>query len=1141
MTNPLTVLALTPSIGGHYFGELLAGLTREISASRARLVVVETLPADVPQDGPGTPEDFDVRVAWSQVDGVVAVTTAVDADYLGALREQGLPVVLASMQMADFAAPVAMPDNHGGTFAAVEHLIGHGHTRIGFVGNLASQDVRERRAAYAQALATYDLTVDPAFIYGSPNDAETGGVVAARALLASTNRPTALMVATDRNAIGLMRTVTEAGFSIPADLAIVAFDNIEAGAFSAPALSSVNQRFDEVGALACRLMLATIHGEDVPSTVFTSPSVVVAVRESCGCTADSAGVTAGGDHWLLETSPELLRDELQDVLCGALLTGDGIVDGPLRDAVVATVRDAERLLQPGASVTAAAIEDLSAALRRLSPRADSLRRITDAMTDYVQRMSTWAGAPEGGATLASARVAAALWKSQAGAFLRRAERVELAIKEQFVVDAGLLGAGRFDPRELRWLTGTHVSAGVLALWVDGSPGGSLELVGAFDPTGVLPDLVGSVVTTGFFPPEPLIAAGDPASARVCVVVPVRTAERDWGLLAVVGEIDTTSARETYQHWAALLCASLESRRLQQEVRRSEDRYALAARATREGHWELDLVAHTLYLSDRCCALLGLEPDPRADRFAEWEALIHPDDLAEMRYKMRPGVMGPDESVDTEFRIRTPAGTDRWMLACAVGVSAPGGTGKRIVGSLADIDDRRSLEAQLRRSSLYDPLTGLPNRRVFLERLERAVEVWNRSRVPFAVLFLDLDGFKAVNDSLGHPIGDRLLAVVGTRLVRELRSVDTAARFGGDEFAVLLHDTVPDDVLLVAHRIQAGLAELIAIDGHEITIQASMGIATGTSEYASPEDILRDADTAMYHAKALGWGTVTFFDADMHAHVVRQQRMQTQIYRALEEHQFEVYYQPIVDLGTGRADRFEALVRWNHPERGLVMPGEFLPLMEETGLVIPLGRWIIDEVCRQLAVWGPAVANVAVNVANREFWHKDLLEHVLGCLDRHGLTADRLTLEITEGVIMRRPEVALLLVREMHDAGLELHIDDFGTGYSSLEMLHRFPVDAFKIDRAFIRELATGERSADLVRAIVAMGQALGLEMVAEGIETAHQLAFLRGIGCASGQGYLFSAGVPADQVPHLLSRTLEPGWNSFARAATPRTGARTPH
>ena len=244
--------------------------------------------------------------------------------------------------MADFAAPVAMPNYHGGTFAAVEHLIGHGLTRIGFVGNLARQDVRECSAAYAQALATYDLPVDPTLVYGASDKAEAGGVAAARALLASPHRPTALMVATDRHAIGLMRTLAEAGVSIPADLAIVAFDNFEARVFSTPSLSSVNQRFDEVGALAGRLVLAAIHGEDVPSTVFTSPSVVVAVRESRGCVADFPELSEGRENWLLETSPELLRDELQDVLCGALLTAAGMVDGSMRDAVVATVRDAER-------------------------------------------------------------------------------------------------------------------------------------------------------------------------------------------------------------------------------------------------------------------------------------------------------------------------------------------------------------------------------------------------------------------------------------------------------------------------------------------------------------------------------------------------------------------------------------------------------------------------------------------------------------------------------------------------------------------------------------------------------------------------------------------------------------------------------
>jgi diguanylate cyclase (GGDEF)-like protein len=663
----------------------------------------------------------------------------------------------------------------------------------------------------------------------------------------------------------------------------------------------------------------------------------------------------------------------------------------LHDAVVATVRDAVCLLQSGDNVTTVEIQALTTSLQRLTSRPDTLRRFGDLMTEYAQRVGTSTVPTTDGRLPASARLAAALWKVQAGAFLRQVETTETAIVEQYVVDAGLLDTGHSDPRDLRWLTGTHVKAGVLALWEDDPSSGRLQIVGTYDPANTLPNLVGAVMPTEHFPPEPLIAQAVAADREVCVVVPVSTPERDWGLLAVVGEIDTTTARETYQHWAALLCASLESQRLQETVRKS---------------------------------------------------------------------------------------------------------------------------------ALYDALTGLPNRQLFLQQLEHALALWQRSRTPFAVLYLDLDGFKLVNDSLGHQMGDRVLTAAGAAIMRELRSVDTAARFGGDEFVILLADTDPGGAVVVAQRVQVALAEMHDFDGHQIATQASMGIATSAIEYTSAEDVLRDADTAMYRAKSAEPGTAAFFDAAMHASALHQQLLHAEIRRALQENQFEVHYQPIVNLASGRADRFEALVRWRHPERGLVLPAEFLPVMEVTGLIVQLGHWILTEVCRQLVAWGPGVVNVSINVSDGEFWRQDLLTHVLETLRAHDLTADRLTLEITEGVLMRRPEVALRMMRKMHEAGLRLHIDDFGTGYSSLETLHRFPVDAFKIDRSFIRSLASADNSAELISALVALGKALGLAVVAEGVETSEQLTFLQEIGCAAGQGYLFMLAVTGDRAADLVGRSL---------------------
>jgi diguanylate cyclase (GGDEF)-like protein/PAS domain S-box-containing protein len=1119
---PVTVLVLTPSVGGQYYGELLAGLVREVARAGGRVVLVQTQEANDPSDEQSEASDFATRVAWSEVDGVVSVTTAVSASYLQQLRDAGKPVVLASSRLPGFEAPVALPDNQGGTVAAVEHLIAHGHTRIGFVGNIAQPDVSDRYAAYLQTLAAHELQADPALVFAAPNNSWSGGVRAADDVLGSPDRPTALMVATDQNAIGLMSVLTDAGLAIPGDIAVMGFDNIEESAFSTPTLSSVNQRFDEVGALAGRLVLAQIRGEVVAVAPHVLSAASIVLRDSCGCATSGLGNGIAGRDGSLDSSPEFLRDELQDTLCGLLLTGRSEGDDPVRDAVTATVREAERLLQADSQPTSAEIQWLAASLRRLTPHPDVLRRITGAVLGYLRRGAAALALVRGSETVGAGlgQLAAALWQVQAGAFLRQAQASEAALVEQYAVADGLLDAGRSDPRHLDWLDETHVRAGALALWDDDRSSGRLWLTGTYDPERLFPGVIGAAVTPEHFPPAPLIAAAHTADLGVCIVVPVRTKDRDWGLLTVVGEINTTSAVQTYQHWVAQLCASFEEQGLQEAVREREERYALAARATNDGLWEWDLRTWDFYMSDRCCTMLGLEPDPGADRLAQLLALVHPDDLSEMRRGMRSAAIGQQETTDSEYRIRTADGSYRWVLARELGVRPEGRLVERVVGSLSDIHERRSLEDQLRENALYDALTGLPNRRLFLLRLEHAVSLWHRSKTPFAVIFLDLDGFKTINDSFGHQMGDRVLNAVGARIKGELRAVDTGSRFGGDEFAILLHDVDPLNVLTVARRYQRSLAELIDLDGHEFTIGASLGVATSAIEYASAEDVLRDADTAMYHAKETEPGTASLFDAAMHARAVHQMQLSAEIRRALDQGQFEMHYQPIVDLVTGRADRFEALVRWRHPERGLILPGEFLPVMEETGLIVQLGRWIINEVCRQLAAWGPDVANVAVNVSDREFWNSDLLAHVLQSLKRHGLTPDRMTLEITESVIMHRPEVALHLMREMHAAGIQLHIDDFGTGHSSLSTLQRFPVDAFKIDRSFIHALKPGSRTDELVRAIIAMGKALDVAVVAEGIETEEQLKFMQEIGCATGQGFLFMPAVSAENAPDLIGRVL---------------------
>ena len=1122
--RPVTVLVLTPCIGGHFFGELVAGLSREVARAAGRIVLVQTLDGGVRIDEESELSAFAVPVAWDEVDGVVSITTAVQASYLQRLRDAGLPVVLASTRMEEFDAPVALPNNHDGTFAVVQHLIDHGHSRIGFVGNLAQPDIRDRFAAYREAIEENGITADPALVFATGNNDFTGGAAAADQVLAAPTRPTAVMVATDRNAIGLMDALRAAGVSVPGDIAIVGFDNMEEAAFSTPPLTSVNQRFDEIGALAGRLVLKQIRGQQVSFGLHAPSSFSLQLRGSCGCTPDGVGTAIIGraDRALsgpVERPAHSSRDELAAALREGLLVDDASHD-PLDAAIEETVAGVERLRYGGGEITAADIEWLAGSLNRLAARPNVLRRITLLVMAYLHAAPP---ARDGASAMADVwQVTTALWQLQAGAFLAQAETARAALQEQYAVDARMLTADRADLCRLDWLADTHVAAGALALWEQTGSGRQLRVVGSYDPDGRVPALIDTVTTAEQFPPEELIAAAGSADGRVCIVVPICTNDREWGLLAVLGKPDATSALQTYRHWAIQLCASFEAEELQDSVRQSEQRYAFAARAGNDGLWELKLRSGDFYLSDRCMEMLGIEPRADEDRRALWLARVHPEDVSLVRALTESVSSGTKETGSCEYRVRVSDGSYRWVLARALAVRSSAGVVDRVVGSLSDVHERHCLEDQLRENALFDALTGLPNRRLFLSRLEQAVALWERTQLAFAVIFLDLDGFKAINDSLGHQMGDRVLKEVGARIKRELRGVDTGARFGGDEFAILVADAEHDGALGVARRVQSALAEVIRLDDHRFAIGASFGVATSEVGYTCAEDVLRDADTAMYQAKQNDRGTISFFDSAMHAQAMQELRLGGEIRQALDEHQFEMRYQPIVNLVTGRTDRFEALVRWRHPERGLLMPDDFLPAMEESGAIVQLGHWIIDEVCRQLAAWGPEVANVALNVSDREFWHGDLQAQVVAGLARHQLGADRLTLEITEGVIMRRPEVAVRMMRELHDAGLRLHIDDFGTGYSSLETLHRFPVDAFKIDRSFIADLTTSDRIEELVRAIVAMGSALNLDVVAEGVETSEQLEFLQRIGCSAGQGFLFMPAVSGDHALATLGRVLGP-------------------
>jgi diguanylate cyclase (GGDEF)-like protein len=475
------------------------------------------------------------------------------------------------------------------------------------------------------------------------------------------------------------------------------------------------------------------------------------------------------------------------------------------------------------------------------------------------------------------------------------------------------------------------------------------------------------------------------------------------------------------------------------------------------------------------------------------------------------------------------GSDWGLLAVVDTVETRTGTGREPINHWAALltvaldyqqvlAALREQEDRLRVAAQYDHLTGLPNRMLFLERLREAMRGGNE----FAVLFVDLDGFKVVNDSLGHAAGDALLIQVGNRISHSLRERDTAARFGGDEFLILLDGVAdPYTPTQVAERLHAALAPPFRLQGQEVVVTASIGITLGSSRYADPDDLVRDADLAMYWSKSHRKGSHALFDIAMHAKAVVRLQVETELRRAIELGELEVHYQPIVQLVGGRTRAFEALIRWRHPSRGLVLPDQFLAVAEETGLAVPIGRWVILESCRQLAAWqrtpGREDLRISVNVSNRQFWQGGLVDDVAEALRVSRLHPRSLAFEITEGVIMNNVALARKMLEDLHNLGCELHIDDFGTGYSSLEALHRLPIDALKIDRSFVARLGVDAKSSALVHTIVLMGGNLGLQLIAESVETEEQRDHLLRLGCAYGQGHLFSEPVPAEEAERLIS------------------------
>lgn len=655
------------------------------------------------------------------------------------------------------------------------------------------------------------------------------------------------------------------------------------------------------------------------------------------------------------------------------------------------------------------------------------------------------------------------------------------------------------------------------------------------------ELLGLTTRAVFYPPD------NPPEADDCIIG--RSGSKSGGLnealmrrkdgqvfFAEFSAVPLEDEQQQVLNWVLILRDISARKAAEETLRESEERYNLAVQGASDGLWDWNLKKDQIYYSPRWKSMFGYAETQIGDSPNEWLGRIHPEDRDLVQVALAAHLNGTARHFEVEHRVLDSENNYRWVLVRGLAVRDSNGVAYRMAGSLTDVTARKNAEEQLVHDAFHDQLTGLPNRALFMDRLGRTLNhSYRRAHYLFAVLFLDLDRFKIINDSLGHAIGDQLLVETGRILQTCLRAGDTVARLGGDEFVILLEDISDQgDAIRVAKRIQKELSRPFQISQHQVHTSASVGVVLSTIGYTTREDVLRDADIAMYQAKLQGRAQFAMFDTEMRSRAIARLEMETELRHALERQELQIYYQPIISLQNNQLVGFEALLRWQHPERGSIPPAAFIPIAEETSMILPIGTWVLSEACQQVRAWQLAYPSfhklqVSVNISQLQFNQPDLLRVIKHELVSSTLAPECLNLEITENMLMENAESVVAFLTALRKLGVRLHIDDFGTGYSSLSYLQRFPIDALKIDYSFINRIGVNGDRAEIVKTIITLARDLGIDAVAEGVETKNQLEQLRSLDCGFAQGFYIAEPMPPRLVPGFLESLRE----SYLREALP--------